>query len=87
MFPSLGSLAPIAAMLPSSDVIAALEAQLRGLQFPFLGDADGEATWEEAIRMVMALFGDGYVLRRRNNSRVSLRTNDAVLWRMTRIVR
>jgi len=75
-------------MLSSSDEMAALEAQLKSLQFPFLGDADGEATWVKAVSMVTALFGDdGYVLRRRNNSRVSLRPNHAVLGRLRRIVR
>lgn len=50
--------------------MARLEATLRGLEFPNLGDASGDATWDNAVEMVKAAVGDGFELRRLNKTRV-----------------
>ncbi len=53
-----------------TEKIARLEATLRGLEFPNLGDANGDATWDNAVEMVKAAVGDGFELRRLNKTRV-----------------
>lgn len=47
-------------MVSDSAAMADLEARLKGLEFEFLGDTDGTATWKAAIDKVKAEVGDGF---------------------------
>lgn len=57
-------------LLLCTEAIARLEETLKGLIFPYLGDADGNATWDNTIAMATAAAGDGFRLIRVNKTRV-----------------
>lgn len=57
--------------MPScSAEMARLKETLKNLEFPYLGDVDGEDTWANAIAMIKGLVGHGFVLIRQNKNRV-----------------
>ncbi len=73
-----------AGLLAWSAAMAALAARLKSLRFENVGDP--EATWEAVCKAIKSVVGDGYDIKRRNNTKVRLLLDEGVA-SVTRSVR